>query len=442
MANPIAASVGSVRQRFAAIGEWVDNPSVDMDTRRWLTGAAAVILISILVREPILALVGVCLALVALGTRVWWEYCFAGLRYMRALSTLRAFFGDEVEVTLQVTNAKPLPITRLEVADSATANVRIVDRTLERTDRPGFRLLRSMFSVGMYERVQYRYRIPCRERGWYMLGPAQLTATDPLGLVTRREASAATDGFLVYPRVVPVTELIVPARQPFGDFTPQQSLIEDPLRMAGVREYVPGDSPKRIHWRATARTGALQTRVYEPSATPVAAIFLDTITFSHLWSGQNSAQLELAVTTAASLASQLVEGRYQVGLYANAPIPRRSRAIRIAPGRRPGHLTRILEDLAMLAPAFGERIERMVVEELARLPWGATVVIVTCRVTEGMQRSLLRLSRSSGTKRFVIVAIGDYPQLVPELRRRVPVYHLGDEEPWDTISHITLTRQR
>lgn len=442
MVNPIAASVGATRRRVAAVGEWLDNPAVDMNTRRWLTVAALVGLVSILFREPILALIAVCIGLVALGTRIWWEFCFAGLRYARALSATRAFFGDEVEITLHVTNAKPLPITRLEVADNVTANVEVVNRRLERTDQPGIRILRSMFSAGMYERVQYRYRVPCRGRGWHHFGPATLTATDPLGLVTRRESSSTIDGFLVYPRVVPITELIVPARQPFGDVTPQQSLIEDPMRMAGVREYVPGDSPKRIHWRATARTGELQTRVYAPSASPVAAIFLDTITFSHLWQGQNSALLELAVTTAASLASQLVEGRHQVGLYANAPIPRQARSIRIPPGRRPGQLTRILEDLAMLSPAFGERIERMVVEELARLPWGSTVVIITCRVTEGMQRSLLRLGRNSGTKRFVIVAIGDHPVLVPELRRRIPVYHLSDEVPWDTIQHMILTRQR
>jgi len=442
MVNPISASVQATRHRFEMIGAWLDNPKVDMNTRRWLSGAAIVGLVSILFREPILALIAVCIALVALGTRVWWEFCFAGLTYTRSMSATRAFYGDEVDVTLQVTNAKPLPITRLEVADNITANVRITNRTLERTDQPHTRVLRSLFSVGMYERVHYRYRVTCRDRGWHHFGPAMLTATDPLGLVTRREASTRSDGFLVYPRVVPITELIVPARQPFGDFTPQQSLIEDPMRMAGVRQYVPGDSPKRIHWRATARTGALQTRVYEPSASPVAAVFLDTITFSHLWEGQNSALLELAVTTAASLASQLVEGRFQVGLYANAPIPRRARAIRVPPGRRPGQLTRILEDLAMLVPAFGERIERMVVDELARLPWGSTVVIITCRVTEGMQRSLIRLGRNSGTKRFVIVAIGDNPILVPELRRRIPVYHLGGEESWDSIQHMTLTRQR
>jgi uncharacterized protein (DUF58 family) len=185
----------------------------------------------------------------------------------------------------------------------------------------------------------------------------------------------------------------------------------------------------------------MQTRVFEPSASPVAAIFLDTITFSYLWEGQNSALLELAVTAAASLSSQLLQGRHQVGLYANAPIPGRSRTVRVPAGRRPGQLTRILEDLATLMPAFGERIERMVVEELPRLPWGSTVVIVTCRVSEGLQRSLLRLARNSGTQRFVIVAIGVQPTLLPETRRRIPVYHLSDEESWDTIESITMTRQ-
>ncbi|HYI23901.1 MAG TPA: DUF58 domain-containing protein, partial [Thermomicrobiales bacterium] len=217
--------------------------------------------------------------------------------------------------------------------------------------------------------------------------------------------------------------------------------VEDPMRMSGVREYVPGDSPKRIHWRATARTGTMQTKVYEPSASPVAAVFLDTITFSYLWEGQNSALLELAVTTAASLSRQLLESRHQVGLYANAPIPNRSRTVRVPPGRRPGQLTRILEDLAALMPAFGDRIEHMVMHELPRLPWGATVIIITCRVTEGLQRSLVRLARNSGTLRFVIVAIGPQPTLIPDLRRRIPVYHLSDEEPWDSIDRIVLQRQ-
>jgi uncharacterized protein (DUF58 family) len=207
-----------------------------------------------------------------------------------------------------------------------------------------------------------------------------------------------------------------------------------------VRQYEPGDSPRRIHWRATARTGELQTRVSEPSATPVAAVFLDTITFSHLWEGQQSDLLELAVVVAASISAQLIEGRYQVGMYANAPIPDLSRSVRIPPSRRPGQLPHILERLAMIAPAFGARIEQMLTEEISRLPWGATMVVVTCKVTPTMQRVLMRLARSTGNQRVVLVAIGDRPELLPDLRRRVPVYHLGTKERWDAIDRIVLDR--
>lgn len=431
----------SVRRRIERIGKWFDNPDVDIDTRRWLLIAGVVAMLAAFLREPILALIAFGVALVALLTRLWWDNSFRGLTYERKVSQHRAFYGDTVEVELTATNAKPLPLTRLEISDQVTSNVDIVNRQLERSEQANSRILRTIYSLGMYERVQYTYRVPCRSRGWHRFGPAAAAASDPLGLTARREAIDGSVRFLVYPRMVPMTTLIVPPRQPFGDFKPQQSVIEDPLRIAGVREYVAGDSPKRIHWRATARTGTMQTRVYEPSASPVAAVFLDTITFSYLWEGQNSALLELAVTTAASLSSQLLQERHQVGMYANAPIPNRSRTVRVPPGRRPGQLTRILEDLATLVPAFGDRIERMVMEELPRLPWGSTIVIVTCRVTEGLQRSLLRLARNSGTQRFVIVAIGVQPTLLPDIRRRIPVYHLSDEESWDTIEQITMTRQ-
>jgi hypothetical protein len=58
-----------------------------------------------------------------------------------------------------------------------------------------------------------------------------------------------------------------------------------------------------------------------------------------------------------------------------------------------------------------------------------------------MQRSLLRLVRNSGSSRYIIVAIGPQPTLLPDIRRRVPVYHLSDEESWESIDRITMTRQ-
>lgn len=437
---PSTTSTTTSSGRWARLRAWWLKPDTDVNIQRWTGVAALIAVIGAFLREPLLILVAVGIAVAGLGARLWWDNAFRNLTLTRSFSTERAFFDDPVAVEFTVVNAKPLPITRFEIHDHVTKNIALDSVTFEHSERPGRVLLRGIFSLGMYERVVHRYRATTAHRGWHRFGPATLVAADPFGIVTRREEFEQEQGFLVYPRMVQISSVIVPARQPYGDFKPAQQLIEDPMRLAGVRAYVPGDSPRRIHWRATARTGDLQTRVYEPSATPVAAVFLDTITFAHLWEGQNSDQLELCIMVAASLSRQMLNERHQVGLYVNAPLTGRARTVRVAPGRRPGQLTRILESLAMITPAFGDRIEQLIVEELPRLPWGAAIVIVTSRVSESLQRTLLRLARASGGQRFVVVAVGEEPELFPEVRKRIAVYRVGEEEAWDVIERISLNR--
>ena len=57
---------------------------------------------------------------------------------------------------------------------------------------------------------------------------------------------------LVYPKVVSLTALGIPALRPFGDLTTSRRLVEDPMRLMGARPYASGDSYRHIHWKATA----------------------------------------------------------------------------------------------------------------------------------------------------------------------------------------------
>lgn len=92
----------------------------------------------------------------------------------------------------------------------------------------------------------------------------------------------------------------------------------------------------------------------------------------------------------------------------------------------------------MLQPAFGDNIQKMIGQELSRLPWGATIVVITAHASPDFQRSLLRMARSGGAARFVIVSIGEVPELFPEVQKRFQVYHLNGEEKWDEIESIQL----
>jgi hypothetical protein len=66
--------------------------------------------------------------------------------------------------------------------------------------------------------------------------------------------------------------------------------------------------------------------------------------------------------------------------------------------------------------------------------------VITSQVTADFQRTLLRLARSGGASRFVLVAIGELPELFPDIRKRFAVYHLGGEEAWDVVESIHLDR--
>jgi uncharacterized protein (DUF58 family) len=144
-----------------------------------------------------------------------------------------------------------------------------------------------------------------------------------------------------------------------------------------VREYTPGDPLKRIDWAATARSGRVQSRLYEPSRTQSLVVALNVATMEHSWLGFDPLLLERGVTVAASVARWAFEAGSAIGLVANGSFPDADRPIRIGGGRRPDQLVLVLEALAMIAPFVTARLA----DELERpghaLPSGATVVIVT-----------------------------------------------------------------
>src|SRR5690606_25410219 len=107
---------------------------------------------------------------------------------------------------------------------------------------------------------------------------------------------------IVYPRIYSMPELGLPASRPFGERKGRERIFEDPGRIAGIRPYQPGDPMRRIDWKASARMQALQSRVYEPSATMHMLIALNVNTMVHSWEGFVPETLERLISVAGSVA--------------------------------------------------------------------------------------------------------------------------------------------
>lgn len=322
----------------------------------WVWVIGLLLLVSLLLREAQLFVIACILLLVAAVSRLWQHYCLRGLAYRRSLGQQRAFFGERVPLTVELINDKPLPLAWVEVEDNVPAGRLTVEPAhISPSHIPNRRLLTMLLSVRWYERVRRHYMVTCGSRGVHAFGPATLRTGDVFGLATQELELPGENYLLVYPKVVPLEQLHLPAGSPFGDVQMRrQWLFEDPMRTVGVREYRPGDSPRRLHWKATARSPGqtLQVKLLEPTTSHRIQVLLNVITSEQNWSwqGYDPEALEAAITTAASVANWAADKGLLVGLAANAKLFHSSAAVRIAPSRDPRQLMHIFEALASLVP--------------------------------------------------------------------------------------------
>jgi uncharacterized protein (DUF58 family) len=260
--------------------------------------------------------------------------------------------------------------------------------------------------------VSWSLELPCPERGYYQLGPARLRSGDGFGLFTSQRVEADTAGVVVYPRTLPLPDLGLPTARPLGERKGHQSIFQDPLRIAGVRDYQPNDPVRRIDWKATARRGQLQSRVYEPSTTQHLIVALNVDTFEHSWLGHIPELLEANVVVAASIARWAYEARYAAGLLANGSLPGSDQPISIAPGRAPDQLARILEALGGIGPMTVTSLAAQLERQSHRLPLGATVAVVTALMPERLAAILRGLHESGQLVVVLQMADDDWSELM------------------------------
>ncbi len=376
-----------------------------MYSKRWPYVIALIILVGIAVQEVGLVMAGALAGAALTCAWLWNRYALSGVHYERRFSETRVFPGEKVDLTLRVTNHKLLPVPWLEISDEFPVRLALTKGRTQITSLPTIGLLSHAVALRWYERVSWLHQFEASARGYYSFGPSTLRSGDIFGVYSSEEERQDQSYLIVYPRLVSLEQLGLPSKQPFGDMRSPQRIFEDPSRTMGIRDYQRGDSLKRVHWKATARRQSLQVRLYEPTATPQLAIFLNVSTFEHFWQGIDAQTLESAITVAASLARYALEQSLATGLFANAPYHSSDQAIRVRPSRSPQQLTAILEALAKLNPFALQTIEEMIEAEMPRLPWGATLVVVSAVVTPALAAVLSRL-REAG-RQMVLVTFGD-----------------------------------
>lgn len=357
----------------------------------WLLAGPVLIGVGAGTGQPMVTGIGVVVLVVGVLARLWARYVFRRVSVRSDLSEVRAFQGETVEMRFELENRKPLPLPWFDLRLAVSEELDVEGEEPVAASAPGLNWLTRRGALGWYERRRWRLRLTASERGQFQLGPTQLHSADILGLFPRHWNDGGTTAFLAYPRIFALDDFGLPADRPLGESKGRNRIFEDPLRIAGLRDYEPGDPLRRIDWKATARRGELQSRVYEPSAVQHLYVLLNIDTLEHSWEGYLKDDLERNVSMAASLAVWATDQRYAVGLLANGSLPNSDRPIRLAPSRARSQLTRILETLAVVQPLTMGDLASRLRRESGRLPLGSTLVLAVAYVPDELAEVMRRL---------------------------------------------------
>lgn len=400
----------------------------------WLFIAALLFIISLILHQVPLLLASLLFFLAGGVARLWKRYCLTRVEYQRRLSANRVFFGEEVQLEIEVANRKPLPLPWIQIEDEMPPEVTLLKGRTSPTLEPTRVLLPNLLSLNWYHKVKRRYPMRCLQRGCFTFGPARIRSGDLFGFFSREMEIQQVDYLMVYPRIVPLEKLGIPSKQPLGDIRTRSHIFQDPVLTSGVRDYHFGDSLKRIHWKTTARLGRLQTKVFEPTTTIDMGIFLDVRTMPQPIWGSVPQLLELAIIAAASISNYAIAAGYRVGLYVNQRKRFPDEPIQIPPSQHKDQLLHILEALAQIDPSETMPIARLVQQEGRNLPWGSTLVVISAMPTDILFSTLVKMKRAGRRVALVLVG-GSEPSISKD---DLTVYHIRDDVIWRDLETLRI----
>jgi uncharacterized protein (DUF58 family) len=377
--------------------------------------ALLAVAVGVVADVPALIPVGILLGVLAMARTLFLRRGLRGFEYQRTLPTRHAVWGDRVPVTVRVWNRSWLPAAWLTAEDqlseaviirgarasdaapaggrpptvgSAPAEGRPAtpgsvtprERSVVGEEITGRRWLRNAWTLWPYERVERRFVLEADHRGRIAFGPVRLAAADLF-------AGTAGEGDLQLPYELTVAPRSLPVRtgSSRARWSAQQRAVpgfpEDPAHFVGVRAYQPGDSPRRIHWRATARTGTPRSKRFEASRERelLLAIDIQTVDGPAVGAGYDAELVETLCVTAASLARDAIGGGARCGLAAAAYSYRPRAEVRVAPAAGPRQLLTLTDTLARLSPYASGPFGTLLAGLPRWLPLQAQIVILTAR---------------------------------------------------------------
>lgn len=321
------------------------------------------------------------LALVAIT--FWWTRSLVqNISVNRVLRTKWCVVGDTIQEDFVVRNDGRLPALWVEVRDEST---------IPRYHPGVVEALR-----GLDER-RWTAKAVCRRRGMFQLGPLRILTGDPFGIFQGSVTYNSQTNFIVYPPLLDVPGLPMPAGSSSGDSRSSLRTLHVTTDASSIRDYAPGDSLHRIHWLSSARLGELRSKEFDLEPSGNLWVILDLDASVHFGEDEESTE-EYAVKIAGALVHRAIRDNKAVGLVAYG-----AEKTIIPPAKGARQLWRIMEELATVSANGRLPLQRVMSDVSVTLGRGLSIVVITPSTDPSWLNSLALMRQRSGGPAVILL---------------------------------------
>lgn len=131
------------------------------------------------------------------------------------------------------------------------------------------------FSLPPRKGIQYHHQLYCKYRGVFQTGIQLVEMTDFLGLLKLSYRPSEPMRITVYPKIIHLQKFKMKRNDIAEAEWTLHDTREDASSLTGTRKYQWGDSPRRVHWKLSAKMNELMVKKYQSTSEYSATVFLD-----------------------------------------------------------------------------------------------------------------------------------------------------------------------
>ncbi|TIH33741.1 DUF58 domain-containing protein [Subtercola vilae] len=263
------------------------------------------------------------------------------------------------------------------------------------------------------------FGIPTAKRAVITVGPVRSVRGDPLGLLRREIRWTEPELLFVHPQTVRIDGTSAGFIRDLEGQT-SRVLSSDDVSFHALREYVPGDDRRNIHWKTSARTGVLMVKQFEETRRSHLALALSTNAADYA----TADEFELAISSCGSLGLQALKEERDVTVMVQGSTLHSETGRRLLDDLSSLEQTERRDTIVHLAKVAGQQVPDASVAVLmfgaqvtatqlqaatVYIPLGVRIIAVSCRPGAAVSRRMIG--------DLTLLTIGALDELPAALRR-------------------------